>query len=219
MCYRLDFSKVYWNPRLGTEHKRIVDGLEKSDEFFDVFAGVGPFSVPAAKMLRRKDSVFANDLNPESSRWLRENVDSNKVGHFVNCYNMDGRDFIRTVLGPKLAEDGGRVQVAMNLPAIATEFLDAFRGAVSLGGDSKNVRPPLVHAYAFAKEDDSPDEEVEKRCKESLGCEKLPGIKVSYVRNVSPNKGMYRASFQVPTSVLISSVEEPERKRTKCEDN
>ena len=46
--FMFDFSKVYWNPRLVNEHQKIVDLLRVGDILFDVFAGVGPFSVPAA---------------------------------------------------------------------------------------------------------------------------------------------------------------------------
>jgi tRNA (guanine37-N1)-methyltransferase len=44
-------------------------------------AGVGPFSIPAAK---KGAFVYANDLNPESYRWLCENKKLNKVK--VNLY-------------------------------------------------------------------------------------------------------------------------------------
>ena len=50
--FEFDFSKVYWNPRLCTEHQRMVDLLSVDDILFDVFAGVGPFSVPAAMKAR-----------------------------------------------------------------------------------------------------------------------------------------------------------------------
>lgn len=60
--FQFDFSKVYWNPRLGKEHERILSFLKPEDVLFDVFCGVGPFSIPAAK---RKCKVYANDLNPE----------------------------------------------------------------------------------------------------------------------------------------------------------
>ena len=42
----------------------------------DVFAGVGPFALPAAK---KGCVVFANDLNPESVKWMRKNVERNHV--------------------------------------------------------------------------------------------------------------------------------------------
>ncbi|CAI9548288.1 unnamed protein product, partial [Staurois parvus] len=57
--YEFDFSKVYWNSRLGTEHDRITGLLKSGDLVFDVFAGVGPFAIPAAK---KNCIVYANDL-------------------------------------------------------------------------------------------------------------------------------------------------------------
>ncbi|CAN7995507.1 unnamed protein product, partial [Ixodes hexagonus] len=125
---QFDFAEVYWNPRLSTEHSRVVSLLNRGDILYDVFAGVGPFAVPAA---RAGCIVFANDLNPHSFSWLKCNVDLNKVSDRVSTYNLDGREFIRTVLGCNLkehAEKGARVHVCMNLPSLATEFLDAFVG-------------------------------------------------------------------------------------------
>jgi len=58
----------------------------------DGFAGVGPFAIPAAK--NRRCMVYANDLNPQSVRWLRENVTKNKVGDYVEVTESDGRAFI-----------------------------------------------------------------------------------------------------------------------------
>jgi tRNA (guanine37-N1)-methyltransferase len=70
--YQLDFSAVFWNSRLDTEHARLVDTYFTSekgnDVVIDVMAGVGPFAVPAAK---RGCTVYANDLNPDSAKWLK----------------------------------------------------------------------------------------------------------------------------------------------------
>ena len=104
--FRLDFSKVYWNSRLQGEHERIVKTFFKEDEFVcDVFAGIGPFALPAA---RRGVIVFANDLNPVSYQYLKENVALNKVllhllidarsleqlDDRIRPFNLDGREFI-----------------------------------------------------------------------------------------------------------------------------
>jgi tRNA (guanine37-N1)-methyltransferase len=73
--FRFDFAKVYWNPRLGIEHEHVVKLLNRNDLVYDVFAGVGPFSVPA--VTNRKCTILANDLNPESYRYLLENYTLN----------------------------------------------------------------------------------------------------------------------------------------------
>ncbi|EJS43436.1 trm5p [Saccharomyces arboricola H-6] len=91
--FKFDFSKVYWNSRLHTEHERLVKQyFQPGQVVCDVFAGVGPFAVPAGK----KDViVLANDLNPESYKYLQENIALNKVTSTVKSFNMDGADFIR----------------------------------------------------------------------------------------------------------------------------
>ncbi|KAI0463652.1 hypothetical protein LJB42_002656 [Komagataella kurtzmanii] len=89
--FTFDFSKVYWNSRLHTEHKRLVDLFKPHTAICDVMAGVGPFAVPSGK---KECFVFANDLNPESFKYLDINVSKNKVNKFVKVFNTDGRDFI-----------------------------------------------------------------------------------------------------------------------------
>ena len=74
--FTFDFSKVYWNTRLATEHRRLVDSFSPGEVVCDVFAGVGPFSVPAG---RKRTFVLANDLNPASYSSLLENIKTNKV--------------------------------------------------------------------------------------------------------------------------------------------
>lgn len=91
-AFRFDFSKVYWNSRLSTEHERLIDQFKPQEVVADVFAGVGPFAVPAGK---KNVLVLANDLNPQSHKYLVENIKLNHVGDFVKAYNLDGREFIR----------------------------------------------------------------------------------------------------------------------------
>ncbi|KAG6813208.1 hypothetical protein H0H92_013095 [Tricholoma furcatifolium] len=90
--FTFDFREVYWNSRLHTEHARLVDMFSPEDVVADVFAGVGPFAVPAAK---KGCAVLANDLNPNSVKYLQENVGRNKVRKYVRVFCQDGRDFIR----------------------------------------------------------------------------------------------------------------------------
>lgn len=74
--YKFEYSKVYWNSRLHTEHKRLVDSFQSGEVVCDVMAGVGPFALPAAK---KGVFVWANDLNPVSYKYLEEGILRNKV--------------------------------------------------------------------------------------------------------------------------------------------
>lgn len=74
--FRFDYSKVYWNSRLNTEHRRLVEMFQAGEAVCDVMAGVGPFAVPAGK---KRVFVWANDLNPHSYASLRDAVKRNKV--------------------------------------------------------------------------------------------------------------------------------------------
>ncbi|XP_014045327.2 tRNA (guanine(37)-N1)-methyltransferase isoform X2 [Salmo salar] len=222
VTYEFDFSRVYWNPRLSTEHERVVALLKRGDTVLDVFAGVGPFAIPAA---RRGCTVLANDLNPESHRWLQHNCKLNKVERKVTTFNLDGRAFIHGPLKqqlPVMMKGTACVHVVMNLPALALEFLDAFRGLLDQGL-SCDVNLPQVHCYGFSKEDD-PQKDVVERASASLGFS-LEGLcSVHLVRNVAPNKEMMCVSFTIPKEVLFSrestqteAIEEPAPKRQRCE--
>nr|XP_006632388.2 PREDICTED: tRNA (guanine(37)-N1)-methyltransferase [Lepisosteus oculatus] len=209
VSYEFDFSRVYWNPRLSTEHERIVGLLQRGDSVFDVFAGVGPFAIPAA---RRGCSVFANDLNPESFKWLQHNCKLNKTDSKVRTFNMDGRDFIGGPLReelPGLLEMKSRVHIIMNLPALALEFLDALKGLLEQGPDSDDVSPPHVHCYGFSKHDD-PRRDVTERASASLGTPLEGRCSVHTVRNVAPNKEMMCISFPLPWEVLFKKPRSPE---------
>ena len=92
----MDFSKLYWNSRLQGEHDRLVKLLEKNELVCDVFAGIGPFSIPASK--NQDAIVFANDLNPASYEYLKKNISANRLDGKIRPYNMDGRDFIKQSL-------------------------------------------------------------------------------------------------------------------------
>ncbi|KAI0890002.1 Met-10+ like-protein-domain-containing protein [Annulohypoxylon maeteangense] len=90
--FRFDYSKVYWNSKLEGEHSRLIDIFQPGEVVCDLMAGIGPFAVPAGK---KGVFVWANDYNPESYRYLGENIKRNKVWQYVRPFNQDGRVFIR----------------------------------------------------------------------------------------------------------------------------
>lgn len=179
--FKLDFRRVYWNSRLEAEHCRLVEHWFRAGQVVvDAMAGVGPFAVPAGRL---GCHVYANDLNPDSYKWLVENIKLNKVGHRVSPFNMDGREFMRLAAGGKLegewgpppapkvkksgeappaATEGNSLEgsnpafdhIVMNLPATAVEFLDALPGAFDPALWAGRELP-MVHVYAFLRGDET----------------------------------------------------------------
>jgi tRNA (guanine37-N1)-methyltransferase len=74
--FKFDYSRVYWNSRLNTEHKRLVDSFNPGEVVCDVMAGVGPFAIPAGK---KGVFVWANDLNPDGYASMVDAIKRNKV--------------------------------------------------------------------------------------------------------------------------------------------
>ncbi|XP_058053441.1 tRNA (guanine(37)-N1)-methyltransferase [Anopheles bellator] len=213
--FEFDFSKVYWNPRLSTEHEKIVKMLNKHDVLYDLYAGVGPFTVPAA---RKGCTVMANDLNPDSYTALVGNCARNKVTKNVQCFNKDAVDFIKQELRQDLlircADERfkGELHITMNLPAMAVEHLEHFPGLFK-GQTFALKTKPLVHVYCFAKGVDDKKIIAQKLVEHWLGTEVLENLKeIAFVRNVAPNKDMMRVSFYL-TDDTLSGATNSVRKR------
>ncbi|NJE48586.1 class I SAM-dependent methyltransferase family protein [Thermococcus sp. 9N3] len=130
---RLDVAKVYFSPRLATERMRIFKKAKSGEVVFDMFTGVGPYSILLA---RKAKLVFACDLNPWAVRYLEENIRLNKASNVVPILGD-----VRKVAG-KLRAD----RVVMNLPKFADRFLKEAMLSVRNGG--------VVHYYGFGPEED-----------------------------------------------------------------
>ena len=88
--FSFSFLSCFFNKRLEEEHRRMKNMLahpsSSSDVVFDVFAGVGPISIPIAAARQAKlgskktelplmtGMVHANDLNPECYRFMCDNI-------------------------------------------------------------------------------------------------------------------------------------------------
>ena len=134
--YLLDLAAVYFSPRLATERHRVVEQIEPGEQVLDMFAGVGPFAIPAAS---REASVVAVDLNETAVDYCRENARRNGVAERVTAIGGDVRE---------VADDygGWAERLVMNLPHSANEFVET---AVALAGEEC-----VIHYYDIQHEDD-----------------------------------------------------------------
>ncbi|PSK42218.1 hypothetical protein B9Z65_4132 [Elsinoe australis] len=184
--FRFDYSKVYWNSRLNTEHERLVSLFKEGEAVCDVMAGIGPFALPAGK---KRVFTWANDLNPESFKHLKSGIRLNKVHDFVEPFNEDGHTFIkRAAMELAKAERTVTVRLAtpdqprpakgnpaktiekqlvqpkyfshfvMNLPATALNFLPDFVGLYD--AETRALLPadmPMPMIHCYCFDTKSPD--------------------------------------------------------------
>jgi tRNA (guanine37-N1)-methyltransferase len=202
--FKFNYAKVYWNPRLHGEHRRLVSLFNEGDAICDVMAGIGPFAVPAG---RKRVFVWANDLNPDSYAALTMAIVKNKVSSYVKPFNEDGRKFIRTATKSLYHDEEAQHQVpiyakksrsdknpptvlkiltqprifshfVMNLPASAITFLPSFIGLYSGAHILEDTPLPLIHVYCFSTKSDDNAAEGIKICEEitdQLKYEMKPG--------------------------------------------
>ncbi|XP_068667600.1 tRNA (guanine(37)-N1)-methyltransferase 1 [Aristolochia californica] len=193
--FHVDLATVYWNSRLATERQRLVNSFSSKDIVCDVFSGVGPIAISAAKKVKY---VYANDLNPSAVEYLERNVVLNKLDRKIQVFNMDGRRFIKSVFPSQRSES--ITQVVMNLPNDASEYLDEFRGVFR---KKQKAILPKIHVYGFSKAQD-PELDFQERIRSVLS-EEAFDIEMHRVRLVAPGKWMLCASFILPEAVAFAN--------------
>jgi tRNA (guanine37-N1)-methyltransferase len=109
----VDLSRAYYSPRLASERARVADLVQDGELVADLFGGVAPFGVQAAKRGATVDSV---DLNPDAIELAKRNVADNGVTGAVRLWLGDARDVAKELQPAD--------RVVMNLPHGAKHFLD-----------------------------------------------------------------------------------------------
>jgi len=145
--YELDVKKVYFSPRLVTEHARIANMVKSNELVLDMFAGIGPFSILIAK--RTGATVYSIDKNPDAVSFLKKNLRLNKVENLVIPFFGD----VSELIPKKIKEKFDRI--IMNLPEIAINYLQ-------IACESLNPRGGIIHLYIFKTESESYEEIEEK---------------------------------------------------------
>lgn len=91
-AYALDLSDVMFSPGNKAERVRMGEVVSPGEEVFDMFAGIGYFTLP---MARAGAEVTATERNPTAFRYLLENAVLNDVSDQIDAYRADCRS-IRT---------------------------------------------------------------------------------------------------------------------------
>lgn len=110
----VDLSRAYFSPRLASERARVAALVQPGELVADLFGGVAPLGIQAARRGATVDSV---DVNPDAIELAKRNIADNGVLGAVRLWLGDAREVAKEL---KPAD-----RVAMNLPHGAKHFLDA----------------------------------------------------------------------------------------------
>jgi tRNA (guanine37-N1)-methyltransferase len=168
--FMVDISKMYFSPRLSTERARVADLVGEKEDVFNMFAGVGTFSIVIAK--KRKDVVvYSSEINRDAYDYMVQNVALNKVRGRVAPLLGDCAEHYKRLRG-------GVDRVIMPLPEKAKEYL---RYAVEV------CRPgAVIHYYSHvASADPQPHRLAWEEIEDKFPKLSLIGGKV--VREVGPH--------------------------------
>ena len=137
--YALDLAEIMFSPGNKAERARMGELVAPDERVFDMFAGIGYFTLP---MARGGAAVTAAEINPDAYRWLIENVQLNDVA-----------DDVSAVLGDCRAVETTADRIVMGYYD-AHEYLDAAIESIVPGG--------TVHLHEATPEPLFPDRPIDR---------------------------------------------------------
>jgi tRNA (guanine37-N1)-methyltransferase len=139
--FRVDVANAFFSPRLSTERERIANLIQEDETMTNMFAGVGMFSIMAAK--KTKCTVFSLDINPTASKLCEKNIELNKLAGNVISINGNATD----IINDQLIDKSDRT--LMLLPERSDEFLESAIKTTKSGG--------IIHYYSHIHADKKTD--------------------------------------------------------------
>lgn len=137
----VDVANAFFSPRLSNERERIANLIQNGETMVNMFAGVGMFSIMAAK--KKRCTVYSIDINPIASKLCEKNIELNKLAGKVVSINGDTSKIIEEQLQGK----GDRT--LMLLPEKSDEFLESAIKTTKDGG--------IIHYYSHIHADKKSD--------------------------------------------------------------
>jgi tRNA (guanine37-N1)-methyltransferase len=139
--FRVDVKNAFFSPRLSTERERIANLIQNGEVMTNMFAGIGMFSIMAAK--KKKCTVYSLDINPVASKLCDTNIGLNKLAGEVISINGDASEIINSQLMNKSD------RTLMLLPERSDEFLESAINTTKDGG--------IIHYYSHIHADKKTD--------------------------------------------------------------
>ena len=180
LTFKVDPRTMFFSPRLATERKIVADQVTMGERVFDMFAGVGPFSILIAKA-RSPEKVYANDINKEAFDLLTENARVNKVEGLLVPMLGDARDSAADV--PTVN------RIIMNLPHSSFDFLDVAAGKIADGG--------TIHYYEILDQDALEGRKAEIADRLASFGKQVDSMTVRVVKSYSPTMRFFAIDIKI----------------------
>ncbi|MBY9010058.1 MAG: class I SAM-dependent methyltransferase family protein [Candidatus Lokiarchaeota archaeon] len=90
VIYKFDITKIMFSMGNLNERKFLATLVKEGEMIVDMFAGIGYFSLPIAKHSKPK-KIYSIELNPESFKYLIENVKLNHFEDIITPINGDSK--------------------------------------------------------------------------------------------------------------------------------
>jgi len=78
IAYKFDITKIMFSKGNINERARIATLVKPNETIFDLFAGIGYFSLPIGRT-GKPQKIYAFELNPTTYHYLLENIELNKI--------------------------------------------------------------------------------------------------------------------------------------------
>jgi len=142
IIYRFDITKIMFSKGNINERKYLATLVKEGEIIFDMFAGIGYFSLPIAKH-SSPEKIFSIEINPVSYKFLIENI---KINHLEDTIIPIFGDCKKEVLN--LSKAGLRAdRVIMGVLPAPKDFI---KDALSLTKDNGSI---LHYEGVVSKED------------------------------------------------------------------
>lgn len=173
--YKINVSKLMFAKGNINERHRLAKLAKKNEIVIDMFSGIGYFSLPLAKKVKK---VYAIELNPNAYNYLLENIKINKLKNIIalkgNCAEIV----------PKLKTKADRIVMGL-LPSPFSYLKAAFKAS---------KKGTTIHYHCLIKRGKE-QEEIKKLIAKINKIKKVQVLKAIKVKSYSPSKEHYVFDF------------------------
>jgi tRNA (guanine37-N1)-methyltransferase len=183
LSFHVDIARVYFNPRLASEHRRVAEEALDGDIVLDMFSGVGGFSVHVASL--RKSRVVAVDVNPAATALAALNVAENrgKLKGKITVLRADAA-LLPLVLKPVFT------RIIMNHPTASKYYL----------GEACRLAERHAIIYYYTRTINCKEAEIEVLERKGPCCRELEVVKCRSVLEYSPSHAIYNVTLKISKS-------------------